>query len=62
MVLTMQIKRLEKWTWLLIYGGMLGISLGWFIQTGEAPDYLAEKLQTYHKTGIIKYIAGAEAP
>ena len=32
----MQIKRLEKWTWLLIYGGMLGISLGWFIQTGNA--------------------------
>lgn len=27
---------------------------GWFIQTGEAPDYLADKLQAYHKLGVIK--------
>jgi 2-oxoglutarate/2-oxoacid ferredoxin oxidoreductase subunit beta len=34
---------------------------GWFIQTGEAPDYLADKLQGYHKLGVIKDVA-AEAP
>jgi 2-oxoglutarate ferredoxin oxidoreductase subunit beta len=33
---------------------------GWFIQTGEAPDYLADKMASYHKPGIIKDIA-AEA-
>jgi len=27
---------------------------GWFIQTGEAPDYLAERMASYHKPGIIK--------
>ena len=36
MVLTMQHKQFEKLTWMLIYGGMLGISLGWFIQAGNA--------------------------
>ena len=36
MVLTMQYKRLEWWTWALIYGGMLGIGLGWFMQAGNA--------------------------
>ncbi len=30
---------------------------GWFLQTGEAPDYLADTLQGYHKLGIIKDIA-----
>ena len=33
---------------------------GWFIQTGEAPDYLEDKLEAFHKVGIIKDIA--EAP
>jgi 2-oxoglutarate ferredoxin oxidoreductase subunit beta len=32
---------------------------GWFLQTGEAPDYLADKLQAYHKVGIIKDVAAA---
>lgn len=27
---------------------------GWFIQTGEAPDYLADKMASYHKPGVIK--------
>jgi 2-oxoglutarate ferredoxin oxidoreductase subunit beta len=27
---------------------------GWFIETGEAPDYLAENLAGYHKVGVIK--------
>ena len=30
---------------------------GWFIQTGEAPDYLEDKLQAYHKLGIIKDVS-----
>ena len=32
---------------------------GWFIQTGEAPDYLEDKLEAFHKVGIIKDIAKA---
>jgi F0F1-type ATP synthase assembly protein I len=28
----MQKKQVEKWVWILIYGGMLGISLGWFLE------------------------------
>ena len=35
---------------------------GWFIQTGEAPDYLEDKLQAYHKVGIIKDLAEAAGP
>ena len=27
---------------------------GWFIQTGEAPEYLAEKMAGYHVPGVIK--------
>ena len=33
---------------------------GWFIETGEAPDYLTDKLASFHKIGVIKDIA-AEA-
>jgi F0F1-type ATP synthase assembly protein I len=29
----MQTKQLEKWIWILIYGGLLGASLGWFIES-----------------------------
>ncbi len=25
-------KKLEAWVWVLIYGGILGISLGWFLE------------------------------
>ena len=32
---------------------------GWFIQTGEAPDYLAEHMASYHKPGIIKDVREA---
>ena len=28
----MQQKQIEGWVWKLIYGGMLGISLGWFLE------------------------------
>jgi 2-oxoglutarate ferredoxin oxidoreductase subunit beta len=31
---------------------------GWFIQTGEAPAYLEDTLQGFHKLGVIKDIAG----
>ena len=34
---------------------------GWFIKTGEAPDYLADKMANYHQPGIIKDVTGAEA-
>jgi 2-oxoglutarate/2-oxoacid ferredoxin oxidoreductase subunit beta len=32
---------------------------GWFIQTGEAPDYLGERMASYHKPGIIKDVREA---
>ena len=28
-------KKLETWVWVLIYGGMLGASLGWFLQSSS---------------------------
>ena len=27
-------KRVDRWVWMLIYGGMLAFSLGWFVQPG----------------------------
>jgi 2-oxoglutarate ferredoxin oxidoreductase subunit beta len=30
---------------------------GWFIETGEAPDYLSEQLGSFHKIGVIKELA-----
>jgi 2-oxoglutarate/2-oxoacid ferredoxin oxidoreductase subunit beta len=30
---------------------------GWFIQTGEAPDYLGDKMASFHKLGVIKELA-----
>jgi 2-oxoglutarate ferredoxin oxidoreductase subunit beta len=35
---------------------------GWFIQTGEAPGYLAENMAGFHRTGIIKDLAAEAAP
>jgi 2-oxoglutarate/2-oxoacid ferredoxin oxidoreductase subunit beta len=35
---------------------------GWFIKTGEAPDYLAEKMASYHKLGVIKDASIVPAP
>ena len=32
MVLSMTTKKLDTWVWVLIYGGMLGLSLGGFMQ------------------------------
>jgi F0F1-type ATP synthase assembly protein I len=31
----MKEKQLEKWIWPLIYGGLLGASLGWFLREGS---------------------------
>ena len=30
---------------------------GWFIATGDAPDYLTDKMASYHKIGVIKDVA-----
>jgi hypothetical protein len=27
---------------------------GWFIETGEAPDYLADNLAEVHRIGVVK--------
>jgi F0F1-type ATP synthase assembly protein I len=35
-VIGMHKQKLEKWIWILIYGGMLGASLGWFLQPSAA--------------------------
>jgi 2-oxoglutarate ferredoxin oxidoreductase subunit beta len=32
---------------------------GWFIETGDAPDYLNAKLASFHKMGVIKDAAAA---
>jgi 2-oxoglutarate/2-oxoacid ferredoxin oxidoreductase subunit beta len=32
---------------------------GWFIETGEAPDYLNDKLASFHKMGVIKDAAAS---
>jgi 2-oxoglutarate ferredoxin oxidoreductase subunit beta len=34
---------------------------GWFIETGDAPDYLAQNLESYHRVGVVKDI-GLEQP
>jgi 2-oxoglutarate ferredoxin oxidoreductase subunit beta len=31
---------------------------GWFIETGEAPDYLADNLESFHRAGVVKDILG----
>jgi 2-oxoglutarate/2-oxoacid ferredoxin oxidoreductase subunit beta len=32
---------------------------GWFIDTGEAPDYLADNLAEVHRTGVVKDVGAA---
>ena len=34
---------------------------GWFIETGDAPDYLNDKMASFHKMGVIKDAAVASA-
>ena len=45
----MRTKTLEKWTWLLIYGGLLVLSLGLFVLRSSAD------------TGWVLVLAGAAA-
>jgi hypothetical protein len=33
----MSSQRIETWTWVLIYGGLLGLSLGWFVSPAQGP-------------------------
>ncbi|HVV30788.1 MAG TPA: thiamine pyrophosphate-dependent enzyme [Mycobacteriales bacterium] len=33
---------------------------GWFIETGEAPDYLADKIAAVHAVGVVKDISAAD--
>jgi hypothetical protein len=38
MVLTvMPIQRIETLIWVLIYGGLIGVSLGWFVTPQQGP-------------------------
>ena len=30
-------KRVEQWTWVLIYGGLMALSLGWFVMPYRGP-------------------------
>lgn len=30
-------QRVEQWVWVLVYGGLLGISLGWFVTPAQGP-------------------------
>lgn len=30
-------QRMEQWVWSLIYGGLLGASLGWFVAPHDGP-------------------------
>ena len=34
---------------------------GWFIETGDAPDYLKDKMASFHKMGVIKDAVVASA-
>jgi hypothetical protein len=33
----MSAKRIEAWTWVLIYGGLVSLSLGWFVTPLQGP-------------------------
>jgi hypothetical protein len=33
----MPVQRIEVWTWVLIYGGLIGVSLGWFVTPQQGP-------------------------
>jgi formate hydrogenlyase subunit 3/multisubunit Na+/H+ antiporter MnhD subunit len=30
-------QRIETWTWVLIYGGLISLSLGWFATPAQGP-------------------------
>jgi hypothetical protein len=33
----MSAQRIETWIWVLIYGGLLSLSLGWFVTPRQGP-------------------------
>jgi formate hydrogenlyase subunit 3/multisubunit Na+/H+ antiporter MnhD subunit len=33
----MSARRIETWTWVLIYGGLISLSLGWFMTPQQGP-------------------------
>jgi hypothetical protein len=33
----MSARAIETWTWVLIYGGLLGLCLGWFMTPQQGP-------------------------
>jgi hypothetical protein len=33
----MSAQRIETWTWVLIYGGLLSLSVGWFVTPRQGP-------------------------
>jgi F0F1-type ATP synthase assembly protein I len=33
----MSVQRIETLTWVLIYGGLLGLSMGWFVTPRQGP-------------------------
>jgi 2-oxoglutarate/2-oxoacid ferredoxin oxidoreductase subunit beta len=35
---------------------------GWFIETGEAPDYLDDKLAAVHRIGVLKDVTAGPSP
>jgi hypothetical protein len=49
----MTIQRIESLTWILIYGGLAGLSLGWFVRPREGP--WGELLMT---GGAVAVVAG----
>jgi hypothetical protein len=51
--LVLNLRRIEQWTWVLIYGGLLALSLGWFARPNDGP--LGELLLT---GGAIAAAAG----
>ncbi len=33
----MSAQRIETWTWVLIYGGLVSLSVGWFVTPQQGP-------------------------
>ena len=50
----MEKKQLEKWIWMLIYGGLLAVSLGWFLQ-----PRIAAAAWTLMVAGTVVAVVGA---
>jgi hypothetical protein len=35
--LVLNTRRIEQWTWVLIYGGLIALCLGWFARPSDGP-------------------------